>query len=69
MSPIKKSGTIKYFNDVIQTESDVLNGVCFAVDKMETLDSLVQQQSPVKYTSNHSATSLVERILLSVRTP
>lgn len=48
VSPIKKSGTTKYFNYVIQTKSDVRNGVCFAVDKRETLDSLAQQHSPVK---------------------
>lgn len=48
ISPIKKSGSTKYFNYTVQTESTTHNGVCFALEKKPTIDALAQQHSPVK---------------------
>lgn len=48
VSPIKKSGSTKYFNYTIQSESVTHNGVSFAVDKRPEMDTLAEQHSPVK---------------------
>ena len=48
VSPIKRSGPSKYFNCELQTYSNVVKAVCFAIEKKEHLDTLAQHQSPVK---------------------
>lgn len=46
-SPIKKSGTIKYFNCNLQTSAtDVQRAVCFAPEREVTFDALQTQKSP-----------------------
>ncbi|XP_028408819.1 uncharacterized protein LOC114531404 [Dendronephthya gigantea] len=48
VSPVKASGSTKYFNCNLQAEGKVFNAVCFAPQKWETLDSHAKQKSPVK---------------------
>ena len=53
VSPVKKSGGSNFINCDIQTPSAVVRGVCFAVDKKQTLDALAHQKSHTKI-SNYS---------------
>ena len=48
-SPIKKSGTLKYFNCTLQTSAtDVQRAVCFVPERKATFDALENQKSPMK---------------------
>ena len=48
-SPIKKKGTLKYFNCILQTTSSgVQKAVCFNPERKAAFDTLEKQRSPVK---------------------
>ena len=48
VSPTKQSGPTKYFNCNLQTQTNVVKAVCFAIDKRDKHDAFAQQHSPVK---------------------
>ena len=65
MSPIKgKPGAKKYFDFTIQTENDVVRGVCFSPEKKNEIEHFTKSKSPVKikrYSQNtkYGATNIV----------
>ena len=65
LSPIKgKPGAKKYFDFTIQTENDVLRGVCFSPEKKNEIEHFTKAKSPVKikrYSQNmkYGATNIV----------
>ena len=48
VSPIKKSEKVPYFDTCIQTESELLRGVCFSPVKHEEFKKAGHLKSPVK---------------------
>lgn len=44
----KNSGSTKYFNYTVHTESATHSGVCFVLQKKPTMDTLGQQHSPLR---------------------
>lgn len=48
MTPKKKVGKTSWINFTLQTQSDVKRGVCFALEKTNTITSYAEKKSPVK---------------------
>lgn len=48
VSPVKKSARTPYFDMQIQTESDILRGVCFSAARQLEFQTLSEKKSPIK---------------------
>ena len=68
ISPLKKSAKTLWFDMQIQTQTEVVRGVCFSVAKHNSFKKFSDQKSPFKIKKfNNDTTASTKSVLMSSR--
>ena len=68
ISPLKKSAKTSWFDTQIQTQTEVVRGVCFSAAKRNSLKTFSDQKSPIKIKKfNLDTTTNTKSVLMSSR--